>query len=106
MEIQKSKKTLIFLGILLSGIAILSFFFWIYFIKPKSVKYLPPEEKKELPKEKTLDEILKDLTAPSDKEKISEAEKENILKNLTSPKEEKTSKEEIEKRLENLNAPQ
>lgn len=70
------------------GIAIFWINFWISL--PKTT--LPPEEKS-LEKEKLIEEIIEDLTAPEREEPISEEEKqkekqrlEKVLESLTAPK--------------------
>ena len=94
LKIIKNKKILILI-VIIAGLIVAGF---VYFIYQKSISR---EKEKSLPKERTLEQILKqDLTAPSEKEfPVSE----EVMKDLTAPQSKEKIPQDI---LQNLTVPE
>lgn len=89
---MKDKKPLIYFIIVLIVAIICGVFIW--FISKKEIK------RTEIPKEKTVEEILKDLTAPEGV--IPRKVPPSVIKDLSAPEETPQFSEEV---LKNLTAP-
>jgi regulatory protein YycI of two-component signal transduction system YycFG len=85
-SLNKNQQNILVIVLVLINISIFLFWFNFWTNLEKPVSPLIVEEKLE---EKTMEENIKDLTAPTREEPISEAEKQRlggVLESLTAPK--------------------
>jgi hypothetical protein len=94
-----NKKSLLYLGIVIFAGLLSLFLIWHFSKMPEIEKEIPLIEK-EVKKEKTLEEILRNLTAPQATATPQVSKK--VIKSLTAPKEKGVSEDIIK----NLTAPE
>jgi hypothetical protein len=104
IKILENKK--IILSLVVVGFLLLAIFSGWYIFRLIKLKK-EPSQPKETQKEKTMEEVLRSLTAPEKGDASKEKVSSEVLKSLTSPKNERTNKESVsEEVLKGLTAPQ
>ena len=78
-NLKLNKKSLQYLGIIII-IAIIVCIGVVYYLKKTEIKEVSEQE----PAEKTMEEIIEDLTAPASEEEV-EPVPEDVIKSLTAP---------------------
>lgn len=97
---RPDKKSFLYLGIVLV-VAILVGVGYFYYLKKTEIKEVPEEKK---PAEKTMEEIIKDLSAPEGEQ---EPLPEGVIESLSAPPQKgKEALEDLEDVLKSLSAPE